>query len=169
MNTTGLVLTFALLAGCAAPAAAADTEAPACELRSLDGTQAVDLRELRGKIVYVDFWASWCTSCVKSFAFLNALDGEFRDEGLHILGVNVDEHRDDALAFLAKRSASFALAADTSGSCPRAFGVKGMPSSYLIDRRGRIRETYVGFRAGEASAIRERVVELLAEPSGDAT
>ena len=158
-----LVLSLALCAAVPASAAGVGSEAPACGLRSFDGTQAIDIRQLRGKIVYVDFWASWCASCVKSFPFLNALDREFRERGLHILGVNVDEQQADAVKFLEKRPATFALAADPAGSCPSAYGVTGMPSSYLIDRAGRIREIYVGFRTGESSAIRARVAELLAE------
>jgi thiol-disulfide isomerase/thioredoxin len=137
-------------------------------LSAFGSSQPFDMRQFRGKVLYVDFWASWCTSCAKSFPFMNALDKEFRDSGLQIVGINVDEDIDSAKAFLAKRPASFTLAADATGQCPRDFGVTAMPSSYLVDREGTIRHAFIGFRSGEAARIRTLVTQLLAEQSATA-
>jgi len=157
-----------LVAGWTANAGETGQALPACDLTALGSSQSFDMEQFRGKVIYVDFWASWCSSCAKSFPFMNALDKEFRDSGLQIVGINLDEDIGSAKAFLAKRPASFALAADASGQCPRNFGVTAMPSSYLVDRDGTIRHVLIGFRSGEAEIIRKLVQELLAEQSAGA-
>lgn len=139
-------------------------EAPACALSPLTTPEAVDIRQLRGKVVYVDFWASWCGPCAQAFPFMNSLDREFRERGLQIVGINLDEHQADAHRFLAKHAVSFRLAADPGGDCPRRFGVRAMPSSYLIDRNGVVRYEHVGFRIGETGGLRQVLEQLLAEP-----
>jgi peroxiredoxin len=137
---------------------------PDCILTDIGGASSHDLREFRGKVLYVDFWASWCTSCAKSFPFLNALDHDLRARGLQVLGINLDERPQDARAFLAGHPADFALAADHQGTCPRRFGVTAMPSTYLVDRQGTVRHVHLGFHAADADALRVRVESLLAEP-----
>jgi len=149
--------------GSALGAATVGQPVPACELHPLQGSQRVALDEFRGSVLYVDFWASWCRPCAKSFPFLNAIDEEFRDRGLRVLGVNLDEQVPQAEQFLAKFPARFALAADPSGRCPRAFGVAAMPSSYLIDRKGIVRHVHRGFRSDDAAELREMVQGLLSE------
>jgi thiol-disulfide isomerase/thioredoxin len=143
--------------------------APECVLAPLGDAPHFDPAAARtGKVLYVDFWASWCAPCVRAFPFLNGLEREFRDRGLQVVGINVDERAGDAVEFLRRYRASFAVARDSGGACPRAFGVVGMPSSYLIDRRGVIREVHVGFRDSDAAARRAQVERLLAEPGPDA-
>lgn len=117
--------------------------------------------QLHGRVVYLDFWASWCGPCAQAFPFLNALQMEFGERGLVVVGVNVDETPADALRFLQQIPAAFAVGADPAGTCPRAFGVEAMPSSYLIDRSGVIRYVHFGFRAGDAPDLRRRVDQLL--------
>ncbi|MFH0342025.1 MAG: TlpA family protein disulfide reductase [Chromatiales bacterium] len=149
------------------PAAEAGQAAPNCSLTPLSEGQRYDMRQLRGKVVYVDFWASWCSPCAQSFPFLNDLDSELRGRGLHVLGINLDEKPDDAKAFLEKHPANFSVAVDADGQCPRDFGVQAMPSSYLVDRQGIIRHVHLGFRRGEAEQLRGLVEQLLAErPEG---
>ncbi|HXK22416.1 MAG TPA: TlpA disulfide reductase family protein [Myxococcota bacterium] len=155
----------AALLALAISAGAVDVGAPApnCALTSLDRGQRYELSEFEGKVLWVDFWASWCGPCAESFAFLDSVDREFRAQGLQMVGINVDEQPQDAMSFLEKHPVSFTQTADASGRCPREFGVEGMPASYLVDRDGRIRHIYLGFRPGEASALRDRVKELLRE------
>ena len=158
---------FALLALVGTSGAFGDQgrAAPACQLTAFDKSTALDMHELRGKVLYVDFWASWCSQCAKSFPFLNALDKEFRDRGLYILGINLDDDIESAKDFLTRRPASFALASDPTRQCPRNFGVEAMPTSYLVDRQGQIRHVVVGFRSGETEQILEIVEQLVAEQS----
>lgn len=140
-----------------------DSSAPNCALTSMDGKQSSDMHQYRGKVVYVDFWASWCGPCAQSFPFLNDLNREFSPKGLQVLGINVDENLKDAQTFLTKHPASFSTAADASGKCPQDFAVKAMPSTYLIDRNGVIRYTHLGFRPSETKQLRAMVEQLLAE------
>ncbi len=144
---------------------AAETARPApnCKLTSIGGGQSYELKQFAGKVLYVDFWASWCDPCVKSFPFLNKLDHELRGRGLQVIGVNMDEAPADAEGFLEKYPAHFTVAADPSGQCAKDFDVKAMPSSYLIDRNGVIRHVHLGFRPGEAEEFRTLVEQLLAE------
>jgi thiol-disulfide isomerase/thioredoxin len=166
LYVTSVLATLALILAPEAFAGEQGELAPVCELTTFDGSDAVDLRQFRGKVLYVDFWASWCSPCAKAFPFLNAMDKEFRDRGLHILGVNLDDDIESAKDFLVRRPASFALASDATRQCPKDFGVTAMPSSYLVDREGRIRYVLAGFRDGETGRIREMIEELLAENPG---
>jgi thiol-disulfide isomerase/thioredoxin len=140
---------------------------PSCPLTSLDGERSFDLRQLQGAPLWVDFWASWCESCAASFAFLDGLERDFRAQGLKVLAINLDEDREAAQEFLARHPVGFQLALDASGSCPRRFGVAGMPAAYLIDREGRIRHEHLGFRAGDADRLRGLVGELVASEPAD--
>lgn len=137
--------------------------APNCALTSVREGQRIDLRQFRGKVLYVDFWASWCGPCAQSFPFMNRLSHELRGNGLQIVGINLDEEPDDAKAFLSKLPAHFDVAADRDKICAQSFGVKAMPSSYLVDRKGVVRHVHLGFRPGEADKLRTQVQQLLAE------
>jgi thiol-disulfide isomerase/thioredoxin len=145
-------------------AAAAAAPAPQCQVETLQGGQALNLAETGGKVRYVDFWASWCGPCAQSFPFLNQLHAQFKGQGLEIVGVDLDEDKQDALDFLEKTPAQFTIAWDKAGKCPPLFEVKAMPSSYLIDRKGEIRYVHLGFRAGDKDEILKRVKEVLSEP-----
>ncbi|SJM92584.1 TlpA family protein disulfide reductase [Crenothrix polyspora] len=136
---------------------------PACVLSTLNGGQTYDLQQFKGKVVYVDFWASWCGSCAKSFPYLNVLNDTYKDKGLQIIGINVDENVDDAKAFIESHPAQFSVAADASKQCATGFGVEAMPSTFLIDKKGIIRYVHLGFRAGETQDLEDKVAQLLAE------
>lgn len=134
--------------------------APAFELQQADG-KPVSLAELRGNVVYVDFWASWCAPCKRSFPWMNALYSKERGNGFVIVGVNVDKRRSDADRFLRDVPAAFPIVFDTSGATPAAFDVKGMPSSYLIDRNGIVSAIEEGFHDDRAAALESRIRALL--------
>ncbi|MGR8951852.1 MAG: TlpA family protein disulfide reductase [Gammaproteobacteria bacterium] len=136
---------------------------PQCNLTSIDGTRAVELSAFKDKVMYIDFWASWCGPCAKSFPFMNQLHHELGDKDLALIGVNLDENPEDAKAFLAQYPAGFTMAADPGEQCARLFDVKAMPSSYLIGRDGIIRHVHLGFRADEGKELRDLVEKLLAE------
>jgi len=142
--------------------------APACQLNSIGGGAGKNLQQYKGKVVYVDFWASWCGPCAQSFPYMNKLHREYQPKGLEIVGVNLDEEPQEAQAFLTKTPAQFTVLADAGGACPQAYGVKAMPSSYLIDRQGVVRHVHLGFKPGEADQLRGLVEKLLAEPAAKA-
>jgi thiol-disulfide isomerase/thioredoxin len=140
-----------------------DELSPTCSLTTLEGTPAHNLQELKGKVVYVDFWASWCPPCIKSFPFLNELENQLKEQGLQVIGVNLDEKVADAQAFLASHPVDFSIVADPSKQCAKSFEVMAMPTSYLIDRKGNIRHIHRGFRSGETEELRALISQLLIE------
>jgi peroxiredoxin len=142
---------------------ASGESAPACSARLLDGDRSVRLADYHGKVVYLDFWASWCAPCRESFPFMNELQRELASKGLQILAVSVDKTADEARRFLARHPAQFATALDAPGACPAAYRLQGMPSSYVIGRDGIVRAVHVGFRGGDKAEIRRQVIEALAE------
>lgn len=152
----------AILLFSTAQAATVGETASDCVLTSLNNTP-VHFHEYTGKVLYVDFWASWCTSCTQSFPFLNQLAHEFGDQGLHIVGVNLDEKVDDALAFLGHHPSKFTIANHGGEQCAKSFDVQAMPTSYLIDKHGVIRHIHQGFREGEMEELKVQIAQLLAE------
>lgn len=127
----------------------------------------IDLRQYRGQVVYLDFWATWCPPCKKSMPFLNALRNELNPQGFEIVAVSVDENIEDARRFLQKFPVDYVVASDPDGHCPREYDVKAMPSAYLIDREGIIRYVHLGFRESDEEEIRSQVLQLLAENQTD--
>jgi peroxiredoxin len=144
-------------------AAETGTKIPNCQLSSLTTEKQYVLEQYKGKVVYLDFWASWCPSCAKSFSFLNELNRDLKARGLEVVVVNLDEEVADAHVFLSKHIADFTVVADTTKQCAKDFNVEGMPASYLIDRNGVIRHTHVGFRNEDTKELREIVEKLLLE------
>jgi cytochrome c biogenesis protein CcmG, thiol:disulfide interchange protein DsbE len=123
----------------------------------------VDIAGLRGRVVYLDFWASWCLPCKQSFPWMQRLNDAYQAEGLSILAVNLDADRADADKFLRRFHPTFDVRFDPRGTSAEHYGVKGMPSSLLIDRRGVTRFTHVGFTPADASAAESQVRALLEE------
>ncbi|MYM35487.1 redoxin family protein [Duganella sp. FT94W] len=142
-------------------AQAADVGKPAPAF-ALEGPQgAVKLEQYRGKLVYVDFWASWCGPCRQSFPWMNEMQARYGDKGLQIVGINVDAKTDDARNFLTGTPAKFVIGFDPSGTAPRAYGVKGMPSSVLIGPDGKVLFEHSGFRADDRAALESRIQAAL--------
>jgi peroxiredoxin len=135
--------------------------APRCELPVLRDSITLDTSKLKGQPVLVDFWASWCAPCAQSFPVLNDLQRDYRDRGLQVVGINVDEKIADAQKFLDKHPANFSIVADTRATCARAFDVMGMPSSYLIDRDGMVQYIHLGFKPSDEELLRQQVEHLL--------
>ena len=118
------------------------------------------LKNYAGKVVLVDFWASWCTPCLRSFPWMNDLQQRHAGQGLVVVAVNLDQERALADAFLKKSPAQFRIEYDTRGDIARQFGVEAMPTSFLIDRKGQVRVRHAGFRDAQR-ADRERQIEQL--------
>lgn len=134
-----------------------------CPLTLLNGESAQKLEELKGKVIYIDFWASWCPPCVKSFPFMNQLNSDLKDQGLHVIGVNLDEKLSDAKEFLEQYPAQFSVVADPTKQCAKELQVMAMPTSFIIDKNGKIRHIHKGFRPDESEKLRGLVTELLRE------
>lgn len=120
---------------------------------TLPGTAgAINLADYKGKVVYLDFWASWCGPCKQSFPWMNVLQAKFGPQGLKIIAVNVDANTADGQRFLASVPAAFDIALDPKGILARQYAIKGMPSSLVIGRDGKIVGQHTGFN--DASRVK---------------
>ena len=156
----------ALLVSHGALALEAGARAPELSVARLDDpAQQVSLASLRGKVVYVDFWASWCVPCRISMPALDSLYKRNQARGFSVLGVSKDVSAADAKRFLAKVPVTFPLALDTGDAAARAFDVKAMPSGYLVDRKGVVRQVHRGFNDDSAAALEREIENLLKEAS----
>ncbi len=135
--------------------------APPFSLPTAKG-EPLALDKLRGKVVYVDFWASWCGPCRRSFPWMNEMQQKYGAKGFTVVAINVDKRRADAEKFLAQIPANFPVVYDEVGTTPAAYAVKGMPSSYLIDPSGKISYVERGFVDENKAPLEDRVKALLA-------
>lgn len=134
--------------------------APLLHAPQADG-RALSLGELRGKVVYVDFWASWCAPCREAMPAYDQLFRRQASRGLVIVGVNLDRERDDALKALRRQPVSFPVVFDPDGIWATRFALPVMPSAYLIDRDGRVRYIHQGFRSGDRLALETQIDQAL--------
>jgi peroxiredoxin len=143
---------FALEAGDRAP----DFAAPA-----VDGKGTVSLSQYRGKVVYLDFWASWCAPCLKAIPEIEAMRKELPGDKFQVVAVNLDQQTKKALRFLAKNPIGYPSASDPKGRLPKQFGVDTMPTSYLIDAEGVIRYVHRGFQRGDGAKLRTQIQNMI--------
>ena len=155
-------LTAALLALPGLAAAAPRRPAPAPEIRLPGREGNVDLAGLRGRPVIVDFWASWCVPCRSSFPWLAKMQQAYSDKGLMVVAVNLDKDPKAAAAFLESVPAPFTIAYDPAGKSAEAFHVNAMPSTFLVDRKGTIVYTHVGFDSRKTAEFERKLQEACA-------
>jgi thiol-disulfide isomerase/thioredoxin len=153
------VMLAAALGASSASALEKGAPAPQFDLQGLDG--AVKLAKLQGKVVYVDFWASWCGPCRQSFPWMNEMQAKYGPRGLQIVGINVDAKSEDAKTFLAATPAKFTIAFDPKGATPRQYGIKGMPSSVLIGPDGKVLLEHSGFREADRAELEAKIQSAL--------
>ena len=157
------LLLLALLVATSA-AAAVETGAPAPAFSGAllaGGGEPVRLEALRGKVVYLDFWASWCGPCRQSLPWMEQLRRDFGGAGLEVVAVNVDEIPADGIAFLKRFPVGYPVVGDRGGDIAELYDVRDMPSSYLIDRAGTVRLVHRGFNRHAAARLREQVAQLV--------
>jgi cytochrome c biogenesis protein CcmG, thiol:disulfide interchange protein DsbE len=140
---------------------ALDAGATAPELNLPGLKDAVNLAALKGKVVYVDFWASWCGPCKQSFPFMNELQAKYRAQGLEVVAINLDAKRADADKFLTDTPADFTVAFDAKSDSAKRFEVKGMPYSYVIGRDGKVIAAHKGFNADDRKELEARIASAL--------
>lgn len=127
------------------------------------GSEKLNLGAYQGKVLLIDFWATWCPPCKKSMPFFNGLRNQHLKDGFEVVAINVDENTEDALRYLEAHPVDYVTAFDASGECPRVFDVKAMPSSYLVDRQGKVRLVHLGYRDEDQDFLRKQVDTLLGE------
>ncbi len=122
---------------------------------------AFDLTEFKGKVVVLDFWASWCVPCRRSFPWMNSMQERYGDDGLVIIGVNMDSDPAEATAFLQEFPADFQIINDPDGELAREHDVIAMPSSYVFDRSGVLLTRHLGFKVKRQDEYEAILVEAL--------
>ncbi|HEX7686845.1 MAG TPA: TlpA disulfide reductase family protein, partial [Burkholderiaceae bacterium] len=143
-------------------AAAAGPAAPDFTLRAADGRN-VRLDELRGQVVLVNFWATWCGPCREEMPHLNALYEKYRKSGFVLLGVNIDDNPATAIATAGKLAVGFPILLDTDKQVSKLYKLTDMPSTAIIDRDGRLRYVHRGFREGVEADYDQQIRALLKE------
>ncbi|MEO8197270.1 MAG: TlpA disulfide reductase family protein [Thermoanaerobaculia bacterium] len=158
-----LFLCFPVPPGAATASESTAGLTPAADFELATATGRVSLHELRGKVVLVDFWASWCMPCRQSFPWLSQLSGRYAANDFVVVAINLDKRRDLAEKFLREFAPRFAVAFDPAGKSAEAYEVATMPSSYLVGRDGRLLYTHSGFDLEDAESIEKKLQEALAK------
>lgn len=122
-----------------------------------------DLNQYKNKVVYLDFWASWCGPCRKSFPWLNEIQTKYKKQGLVVIGVNLDSEINLAKQFLKDVPANFRVYSDPEGKLAEQYKLIGMPSSFVIDGKGKVRHRHVGFKKNKSEEYEKSIVSLLDE------
>ena len=130
-------------------------------------TESFSAEQYAGKVVVLDFWASWCVPCRRSFPWLNAMHAKYSDQGLVVVGVNLDKERADAERFLEEYPVDFAIMYDENQELARQFEVVAMPSSYVIGRDGQVVARHMGFKVRQQDEYEAIIVEALQTPESD--
>jgi thiol-disulfide isomerase/thioredoxin len=165
MRAPLFVLAVALLAGSTAAALKAGDTPPPIDMPDQHG-EKVDLSELEGKVVVVDFWASWCAPCRQEMPVLQALHEKYAGQGLVIIGVNIDSSKKKMDKFLQAAPVTFRIVHDPKITIPQRYEPSTMPSSYFIGREGKLRYVHEGFRKEDAEGIEAKIKALLNEDRG---
>jgi peroxiredoxin len=157
------LLAAALLAACAGTAwAIAAGPAPDFTLKTMDGPN-LRLQEQRGRVVMVNFWATWCGPCRQEMPQLNKLYEKYRGSGFVLLGVNVDDDARNAASVASKIGVKFPVLLDTDKTVSKRYELATMPSTVIIDRDGKVRYVHRGYRDGFEDTYEKQIRELLKE------
>ena len=135
--------------------------APPFALPTLGESQLIDLADFNGKVIYLDFWASWCGPCRISLPQIVKLQAELGSDEFEVLAINLDEDEQNALRFLRRFPVNYTVLSDPHGQVAKTYELPGMPSSFVISRAGKISLTHIGFRRGDMSLIRDHIEGLI--------
>jgi thiol-disulfide isomerase/thioredoxin len=125
--------------------------------------QRIYFKDYLGKVVLLDFWASWCGPCRQSFPWMNVMQEKYKDQGFEIIAINLDSEPEDAFDFLKEIPANFTLGFDSEGLTAEKMNVEAMPMSYLIDRQGKIRQRLIGFNTTKKAEHETHIQTLLTD------
>jgi peroxiredoxin len=160
----GAALAAALAAAAPLAAASVTAGAPAAafQLPAAAG-DPVSLAQLKGQVVLINFWASWCGPCRQEMPILDQLYKKYKAAGFTLLGVNVEPKSGDALAFLKATPVSFPILFDTQSKVSTLYEVSGMPSTVIVDRKGNVRYVHHGYKPGDEGEYLDQIRSLMRE------
>jgi peroxiredoxin len=149
---------------CAAHAATLQTGAPAptFQLNSNAG-KPVALADLKGQIVLLNFWASWCGPCRQEMPILEQLNRQYHAKGVTLLGVNVEPDSAAAIDWLKATPVTFPILFDTDSKVSKLYEVEGMPNTVIVDRKGMVRYIHRGYNAGAENEYLNQIRSLIRE------
>lgn len=157
-----ILATFSLAAFvCVANATEVGQSAPQFTLSTLKTDSPTSLKQFAGKVIYLDFWASWCAPCKTSFPLLNKLHQKLKEQGFEVVAVNLDEDKALGEKFLQEVPVDFTVLRDASGEWADKFVVDSMPTSFIIDKNGVVQKIHHGFVSDDIKEIEAKVMELL--------
>lgn len=162
LKRAALALGLASLIGSSAAGLESGDTPPPIDLSDQHG-EKVDLAALRGRVVLVDFWASWCPPCKKAMPLLQSLHEKYQERGLVVVGVNIDNNRKKMDKFLKGTPVTFRIVHDPKASLAERYELSTMPTTFFIGRDGKVRGVHPGFRHEDAEEIEQRIRALLAE------
>ena len=142
-----------------------DQHLPQFNLASLDGLHHIQSTDYRGKVLYLDFWASWCTACVLSMPELNAMRADIHSADFELISINVDKVTNDGKIFLDKFKIDYPVASDASGTLMTKMAITSLPAGVLVDADGKIRLRHQGYLPGQSQFLKAYIDKLLAERS----
>lgn len=127
----------------------------------LNTGQQIKLDDYRGRVVFVDFWASWCPPCLASLPAYDQMRREIGTEEFEIIAINVDENTEDGRRFLEKHPVGYPVLADPDGYIGIPYGIRSLPRSFLLDRNGKVIASYKSFKVGDEISLKQEIKELL--------
>lgn len=125
--------------------------------------QKLKLSDYRGKVVYIDFWASWCIPCRISLPALNELHAKYSTQGFEIISINMDEDEANALKFLKSFPVNYSVVRDPTGLVAEGYELKGMPHAVIIDKAGKLRRVHEGYKKRDKEKIDQYINQILQE------
>ncbi len=161
-SLTVLTLLFGLLLTAPTMAVEVGKMAPDFTLASASGKN-LRLADYRGKVVLVNFWATWCAPCRKELPYLEALYKKYKGKGFVLLGVNVDKNPDVAREMAAEFKVTFPVLFDNLQKVSKRYKLRAMPSTVIIDRSGKVRYVHLGYKKGYEKKYAKNIRALLAK------
>lgn len=135
--------------------------APLFVLRDVNG-KTVTLAQYKGKVILLNFWASWCHACKSEMSSMNDLYRSYKDKGLEVFAVSIDNSERSLKSFLSKEAVSFPVLFDKNGEGYfEQFGVIGLPATFVIDRRGILVDKFLGSTDWDSPSVRKRILSVL--------
>jgi peroxiredoxin len=156
-----ITLLLALTLPVFANAGQVGNSAPDFSLADLNGGTAVTLKQFRGKVVFLDFWAPWCDPCREEFPSLDALYKKYNNDGLEIIGISIDPSEKLVTEFLRKVPVAFSVLIDKKSVIRRTYSFRTLPTAFIIGRDGVIRYMHMGFGKEFLQMYEKEIVELL--------
>lgn len=143
------------------PVIALDAGALASDFELPSAQGPVKLSKVQGKVIYLDFWASWCGPCRESFPWMNAMQEKYKQKGLQVIAINLDANNDDAQKFLSKHTPQFTVLFDPKGITPSQYKVMGMPTSFIINKDGKVLVQHIGFNKADRAELEQEILAAL--------